>query len=304
LALFAVAVFACDFPKFSERNLKRQSAPAFEYNRLSANGPFSWGNLTGYSTCGTGQNQSPLNIVTGTTVGSNLPPLVFTSSPITTAFHNNGHTFQIDGVGNTVTISGGPLPTGDTYALQQFHFHSPCEHHFDGFGAAAEIHFVFQTLNTAHQGTNDPLRLCVVGMLYEEAPQVSSDDPFLAQFITNFPTLAAGGNGQSMNISINFSVFNGKNINNYYTYYGSLTTPACNEVVTWILLNGPSPISPVQAQYFETSLALPINNRPIQALNSRVISNSFGATAAPTAAAANPNGAININFAGLFQGFN
>lgn len=36
----------------------------------------------------------------------------------------------------------------------------------------------------------------------------------------------------------------------YYTYWGSLTTPPCNEVVTWIVLENAVEIGYRQVQYF------------------------------------------------------
>lgn len=40
-----------------------------------------------------------------------------------------------------------------------------------------------------------------------------------------------------------------KNINNYFQYDGSLTTPPCNEAVKWIILTQTGEISRAQVYY-------------------------------------------------------
>ena len=37
---------------------------------------------------------------------------------------------------------------------------------------------------------------------------------------------------------------------NYYRYNGSLTTPTCNEAVTWTVFNDPVEISQAQVNFF------------------------------------------------------
>ena len=56
----------------------------------------------------------------------------------------------------------------------------------------------------------------------------------------------------------------------YYNYNGSLTTPPCSEVVNWHLLKGTVTVSPQQLNVLESIMHH--NNRPLQALNGRVIS--------------------------------
>ena len=55
----------------------------------------------------------------------------------------------------------------------------------------------------------------------------------------------------------------------YYSYMGSLTTPPCTEGVQWLVMKTPVEISRDQIAHF-TAL-YPMNARPLQALNDRLI---------------------------------
>merc|ERR1711981_699965 len=62
----------------------------------------------------------------------------------------------------------------------------------------------------------------------------------------------------------------------YFTYFGSFTTPSCNEVVTWVNFATPIAISEGQIGNYRTLLKedgtlLADNFRPVQDLNGRVI---------------------------------
>jgi carbonic anhydrase len=55
----------------------------------------------------------------------------------------------------------------------------------------------------------------------------------------------------------------------YYRFSGSLTTPPCTEGIRWILIK--TPITATKAQIEAISEITPQNNRPLQALNGRLI---------------------------------
>jgi carbonic anhydrase len=56
----------------------------------------------------------------------------------------------------------------------------------------------------------------------------------------------------------------------YYRFSGSLTTPPCTEGVRWVVLETPVSASKAQIEAFEHAIK-PHNNRPVQALNGRVV---------------------------------
>ena len=77
-------------------------------------------------------------------------------------------------------------------------------------------------------------------------------------------------------------VFNVIDPSKYYTYAGSLTTPACTEGITWFNMANPMYMSPLQLLEFTRLLALKQgdmgrggDNRLIQPLNGRKVSASF-----------------------------
>uniref|UniRef100_UPI00157B78B6 carbonic anhydrase family protein n=1 Tax=Aquimarina megaterium TaxID=1443666 RepID=UPI00157B78B6 len=55
----------------------------------------------------------------------------------------------------------------------------------------------------------------------------------------------------------------------FYTYSGSLTTPACSEIVTWYVVK--QPIQASHAQLAQFKQIMHENFRPVQALNGRVV---------------------------------
>jgi carbonic anhydrase len=54
-----------------------------------------------------------------------------------------------------------------------------------------------------------------------------------------------------------------------FRYQGSLTTPPCSEGVTWVLMQSPVQLSAAQIEAFQK--AYDHNNRPVQAIGTRVI---------------------------------
>jgi carbonic anhydrase len=58
----------------------------------------------------------------------------------------------------------------------------------------------------------------------------------------------------------------------YYTFAGSLTTPPCSENVTWFVLRNPVEFSGQEIARF--AKLYPMNARPVQPLNGRVVETS------------------------------
>lgn len=98
---------------------------------------------------------------------------------------------------------------------------------------------------------------------------------FLQSFISKLPDVQWAHAEKSVNISITLTSLTPSNTDVFYTYKGSLTTPPCNEVVTWIIFATPIPISFRQMNTFRTlssgEEALGDNFRHVQDIGQRKI---------------------------------
>eukprot|EP00929_Paragymnodinium_shiwhaense_P091098 TRINITY_DN5113_c0_g1_i1.p1 TRINITY_DN5113_c0_g1~~TRINITY_DN5113_c0_g1_i1.p1 ORF type:complete len:1277 (+),score=203.92 TRINITY_DN5113_c0_g1_i1:69-3833(+) len=172
--------------------------------------------------------------------------------------HNTGHGLQVTHCLGTFTY-----PSGEMYNGLQFHIHCPSEHALEGELKACELHMVHQKIGST--GTEN---LLVVGVLFELG---DVDSAFLQKMglpngaPEDAATLAAISD---VNCKRDFeSALKG----DFYHYVGSLTTPPCSETVLWFVLKSLLTVSQRQIDAFHNlpGLALPANNRPLQAFNAR-----------------------------------
>ncbi|ORX71698.1 carbonic anhydrase [Basidiobolus meristosporus CBS 931.73] len=187
-------------------------------------GPDKWALLSPeFATCKTGKYQSPIDltrtsakIITDKPLNIHWPNLRTPGLNVT----NNGHTLQVNLPSHTnLTIVRDGIP----YRLGQFHIHTPSEHHVFGKYFDMEIHFV---LNNAKLNKNH-----VVGIVFEATSKRST---FLNQIsqTRNIPT-EAGHSTTIANIDFHSLFKEVQNVNEYWAYEGSLTTPPCTEGVRW-----------------------------------------------------------------------
>ena len=131
------------------------------------------------------------------------------------------------------------------YTLAQFHFHwgrtlsSGSEHALFGKFYPAEVHWVhyntkYPNLETAVQ---KPDGLLVVGQFVE----VQSEETPVMKAIGDRVAEGIGGNPEKFGKITLSDLFNGGG--DYFAYKGSLTTPTCNEVVTWVVMEDPISIT-------------------------------------------------------------
>jgi carbonic anhydrase len=210
-------------------------------------GPAHWGELSkDWSTCSTGQSQSPIDIkFSGAMQGDGIM-LDYKPSSITVV--NNGHTIQQNVDAGSTMQSG-----GSTYDLVQFHFHSPSEHTFNGKHFPLEVHLV----HSDKEGN-----LAVVGVMLEEGDanetleKVWQVMPEKADMTT------------TSNQSLNAHDLLPENTD-FALYSGSLTTPPCSEGVRWHVVQQPLELSTMQLKKFQDVISP--NNRPILPLNGRMV---------------------------------
>lgn len=216
----------------------------YEWEYVAPADPETWQLCS--ADCG-GQEQSPINI-TGVVSDNNLNALVtdYQSAPI--GLVNNGHSIQFDyDAGSTINING------EEFELLQFHFHALSEHTVGGQQFPLEAHLVHQNAAGA---------LAVVGVFFEPG----SENAFLSNFTDNLP--ASEGQNYTSADMVNVEDILPADTG-YYTYGGSLTTPPCSEIVTWVVMKSPAEASSGQLQAMLD--VLDNNYRPTQGLNGREI---------------------------------
>lgn len=225
----------------------------FEYE--GANGPDNWSGICGndWQDCG-GHSQSPINIQTRNVIeNDDLDDLEFNYSNSFTKIINNGHTIQFDySSGSTLAVNN------KTYELKQFHFHTSSEHTVNGISYPMEVHLVHRDNTTG--------LLAVVGVFFELS---NNDNPLLANFMNDLPL----NEGDIYNSNFNYNALGfldyEDEIEEYYNYSGSLTTPPCSPIVSWFVVKNRVKISRKQLLQFEALMHQ--NNRPVQLLNGRNI---------------------------------
>ena len=211
-------------------------------------GPDNWAKLSPeFATCETGRNQSPVNIEN--TMRASLKPLKGIQKFPAKDIVNNGHTVQVNfKQGNMLVLDSAP------YQMKQVHFHAPSENTINGKSFPLEAHFV-------HADSKG--NLTVIGVMFKEGEA----NPSLEKLWAQLP------DKEGAPVSLKSRVIPSELIPEnraYYRFSGSLTTPPCSEGVRWLLMKIPMTASKAQIEAFERAVKHH-NNRPVQALNGRVI---------------------------------
>jgi len=211
-------------------------------------GAENWGKLSPeYAICGTGRNQSPIDLTNF--VEAELEPLTLGYTSEAEMILNNGHTIQLNyAAGSTLTVDG------KEFALKQIHFHAPSENTIEGKSYPMEGHLVHASADG---------ELAVVSVMYTEGKaNEAMEAAWVAMPVSVHDEKEAGGVG-----SVDKFLPAGRD---YYRFNGSLTTPPCSEGVRWLVMKEPAEVSAEQIQKFEEVMKGP-NNRPVQQRNARVV---------------------------------
>ena len=213
-------------------------------------GPANWSNInSAWAKCSTGNRQSPIDLRDGMKV--DLEQISFDYHPTSFSEIDNGHTIQVNvGGGNFLTVGN------QTYELQQFHFHRPSEERINGKGTEMVIHFVHRSFEG---------KLLVLAVLLERGRANS-----LIQTVwNNLPLEKLSSVSPSIVLDPNEGLPEKRD---YFTNMGSLSEPPCTENVLWIVMKQPMQASPAQMALF--SRLYPLNARPVQPSNGRMIKES------------------------------
>ncbi|AOW14764.1 hypothetical protein LPB72_04535 [Hydrogenophaga crassostreae] len=214
------------------------------------NGPQNWASLKPeFSTCATGQRQSPVHILETETMPGKAEILRFDYRPSGGSVVNNGHTVQVDLAGdNTLYVRG------SAYKLIQFHFHHPAEERVNYKGFSMVAHLVHK---------NAEGQLAVVAVLIDPG----AENALIDQVWTRMPLDVQDRVGLPAGLIDMNQILPADQ--RYYQFIGSLTTPPCTEGVLWLVMKQPMTVSRDQLKLF-THL-YPMNARPVQALNGRLV---------------------------------
>jgi carbonic anhydrase len=206
-------------------------------------GPANWGELSDeYSLCATGEQQSPIDLSTGSDVEGDTLELDY--GTVEEHVTDTGHTFQL-----VADADAEVEYNGVEYTLLQMHYHDPSEHTVDGEAAPVEFHFVHQ---------DDEGNLLVIGVLGTEGAENAAYDTFVAGTEASEDTSGSADLPAMLPESLD-----------HFAYSGSLTTPPCTEGVQWVVLQTPVELSSEQIAQLQE--AYPHNARPVQPLNDREV---------------------------------
>jgi len=204
--------------------------------------PDHWNEFS--STCGEGQAQSPINIISGNAIELDGDDVIQLEEDVHThgMVVDNGHSIKV-----TPDEHGNVLFHGHEYELLQFHFHGKSEHTVDGKRYDLVAHMVHQDVETK--------QLLVVAVFFEEGKPNS----IIEDVIYNIGS----------KIKVDPKDLLPKDNEHFYHYVGSLTTPPCTENVQWYIMKQPNTASKEQIEEMQSFYIG--NERPVQALHDRVI---------------------------------
>jgi len=196
------------------------------------------------------------------------------------------------------TISGGGLK--GTYEFAQLHFHwgdsekKGSEHQIDGKAFPMEAHLVH--FNTKYTNLTSAVKendgLAVLGFFFE-IDEDGKDYEIFKKLNTPLKTVKPKTNTKKRIQHFNLKKFLPDNPEkeDFYRYTGSLTTPGCNEVVTWTVFKDPLKLPKELMDEFrkqkigDQKTNLVNNFRKVQPLNGRTISANFGSSGSSSATA-------------------
>ncbi|XP_066920610.1 carbonic anhydrase 2-like [Clytia hemisphaerica] len=272
--------------------LATSQASEWDYNAEGDNGPADWGKR--FPKCNdtaSSSRQSPINIVVDNTkYNASLPTPEFINYDVAHAtsnliISNNGHTVVVTPKYASSDSKAQIKYKGKTYELVQFHFHwgsdskRGSEHTIDGKHFQVEVHFVHYNtddFNNFNEAKTEEGGLLVYAQFLKSF--ASSANAGYQEIVPQFEKVKYKGNTTTIP-HFKFDTLLSKVPDRIYSYPGSLTTPTCDESVSWIVNSQTVEISQDQMSKFlelksnkgETNEDLVNNYRPVQKLQQRTV---------------------------------
>ncbi|XP_009477800.2 carbonic anhydrase 4 [Pelecanus crispus] len=248
-----------------------------------------------------GNKQSPINIVTKNVVyDKNLKPLSFEGYDVKGSskwnIENNGHTVKVT-FSTSPKIGGGGL--GRKYKAIEFHLHwgvqgvqqylPGSEHSIDGEKQAMELHIVHirEDVSDITEAKKSADGVAVLAFFIK----VEEENKNYASLINELDNIKyKGQKAQMQPLPLSSLLPPEEDLESYYRYEGSLTTPDCHEGVIWTVFEKPIELSMSQISQFSTvyfdgknsTTYMAENFRPVQFLNERKVYWSSASILLPT----------------------
>jgi len=249
-----------------------------------------------YNQC-EGKKQSPINFDSATVMATNFQPLYmgnYDTAEKAMTLTNNGHTVLLSWPKNHAEYGVPYVKDGglsSVFNLAQLHFHwgsdstQGSEHTLQSKRFPAEIHFVHYNTKygTFANSTAHPDGLAVVGVFVKAGEYVNKAFQPIADAMDD---VIEEGSDSPLKMALSLKDLLPVSRSKFYRYSGSLTTPGCQEIVTWTVFDTPISVSENQLSKFrrlKTDGGLPLvnNYRPVQKLQGRSV--HVRSSASPTA---------------------
>ena len=213
-------------------------------------GPDAWGGLMPeFSTCQSGQAQSPVDLIWKAPKLRNKLKLNYQEGRITLT--NTGYAYRLNfEPQSTIEYDG------KEYALEKAELRMPSEHTLSGKQVHGELQLYHRTTNG--------LRRAMVSLMIVRG----KSSEWFQSFIDVAKTTAPYATNEVKRMNPQLLIPPTKT---FYHYEGSLTHPPCVEGVQWFVFNTPIELS--REQLLTLKKAYPQNNRPTQPLNGRSVVN-------------------------------
>lgn len=217
-----------------------------------------WGSKSEYSLCGTGTQQSPINLTKAAALASeNMEVNGSNYNNYETAgvYWTGGKTMQVsiadDGNQGEFTIDfwNG---TSQTFVPLQFHLHGPSEHSVDGKLYDLEVHIVHKYKQEGAMKLG-----AVIGVFFEVVDGAENNAFLDSLQVDRLNTSTNTSDANAMQVEdLNLEDFLATvDFGKYWNYNGSLTTPPCTEGIEWTVIETPIPISQSQFDHFHAKWA-------------------------------------------------
>ena len=245
----------------------------YDYNSLGSDWPNS------YPICGQ-KRQSPVDIKGANCSQTLKNSITFTNydqkGSVPFDFQNSGHSVVL-----TLTSTGAKIKLDSlgTFSLVQLHFHwgkdnkNGSEHTVEGKAYPAEMHLVHK--NDKYEKLGDALKkgdgLAVLGVFIK----VGNKNPAYEDFLNKTSSIIKSGKSTTVE-QFAIETLLPENVNSFYRYLGSLTTPGCAEAVIWTVFKQEIELDEDQLNQFRIlkdskNKTLVDNYRVVQDLYNRTI---------------------------------